>query len=336
MLRPNINIKRRISPGSKIIIAFFSSFMMAFLGAVFVLSSSNFYNSSTEVEKVREVVSKDGVESGPTENPKRSLISPSPTSFQIPPASPITTPILTPNPTVSPMITPSPTDTLQIPQTTESEDLTSSQGGNYSGPGLEPASEKKDLLILSDSLPEDWPIEKNEGANFVSGKVGKALFLNPGELVFSNSETFANAGTLSFWLKLESEATNGESPLIDWNFEGGDYQPSLFEISVVESRLLFSIYNEVGNQDDISGQLETPFEWHYIVVTWDLTKEPYERVLYFDGKKVASGGFPFAMITSKPSLFQIGGTLGSRNPVSFKIDELVLINWAKSESEIVQ
>ncbi len=329
VLRPNINMSRRISPGSKIISAFFISFIITVICTIFIFSSLSFSRFST---KASESSAESDLILGTQE-----LSSFQPTPIPSPTPSPTPVPTPTPIPTPSFIPTPSPIATPLVSQSSSSEDDSIlSQGGNYSGPALEPASEKKDLLIISDSFPEDWPIEKNEGANFVQGKVGKALFLNPGELVFSSSEAFANAGTLSFWFKLESETKNGESPLIDWNFEGGDYRPSLFEISVVENRLLFSIYDETGNQDDINGQLENPFEWHYVVVTWDLTKEPYERVLYFDGKKVASGGFPFAVATSEPSLFQIGGTLGSRNPISFKIDELVLINWVKSESEIVQ
>ena len=329
MLRPRINMSRRISPDPKIISAFFASFIIAVVSVIFILSSFNFPRSFAEAP------------GGDTESslvlglqgllPSRPALTFSPTPSQAPTSTSI--PILTP----TSIPAPSPTATPQAPQSPDSDGSSESpQVGNYSGPALESASEKKDLLLLSDSLPDGWEVEQNEGTAFVPGKIGKALSLAPGNLVLSGGETFANAGTLSFWLKLENETTNGEAPLMDWNFKGVDYHPSLFEISVVEARLYFSVYGEDGNQNDISAQLESPFEWHFVVVTWDLTKEPYERILFIDRKKVASGGFPLTPMTHNPSRFQIGGTLGSRNPISFAIDELVLINWAKSESEIVQ
>ena len=336
MSRPKINIQRRISPDSKIAVTFFASFMITLVSAVLILSP-DFLSYSVGAEKVEEAISGSDSETSPRGtqelSPTQPLLAPSPTSSQIPTATPTLAPI--PTPTFIPES--SPTAVPQVFQPSDSnDDSTSPQIGGYSGPPLEPASEKKDLLVLSDSLPEDWQVEESEGVDFVSGKMGQAISLNPGKLVLSGGETFAHAGTLSFWLKLGSETTNGEAPLIDWNFWGEDYTPSLFEISVVSDRLYFSVYDETGNQDDISAQLELPLEWHYVEATWDLTKEPFERILFIDGKKVAFGRFPFAPTTQNPSIFQIGGTLGARNPVSFTIDEMVLLNWAKSEGEIVQ
>jgi hypothetical protein len=329
VLRPKINIKRRITLDSKVAGAFFVSFIITAVGVIFACSS--FSSPHTSAGAPGGDMGSSLVLGTQGLLPSQPVPTPSPTPFQTstPASTPIPTSISTPVP-----------DSTNAPQTSQPLDSNESSEsppvGNYSGPALEPASEKKDLLLLSDSLPDGWEVEKSEGVDFIPGKIGKALSLAPGSLVLSGGKTFANAGTLSFWLKLENEPISEESPLMDWNFEGGDYSPSLFEISVVEDRLLFSIYDEEGNQDDINGQLKLPLEWHFVVVTWDLTKEPYERVLYIDGKKIAAAGFPFAPMTHDLSIFQIGGTLGARNPVSFIIDELVLINWAKSESEVVQ
>lgn len=337
MLRPKINIQRRISPDSKITSAFFASFVIALVSAIFILFSFNFYSFPAGAEKTKGTASKGETESNleATQelSPVQPTLTPSPTPSPIPTVTLTLTPI--PTPTFIPESTP--TAIPQVSQPSDSNDDSAlPQLGGYSGPALEPASEKKDLLVLSDSLPENWLVEESEGVDFVSGKMGQALFLSPGKLVLSGGETFAHAGTLSFWLKLETETTNGESPLIDWNFEGEDYNPSLFEISVVSDRLYFSVYDEDGNQDDISAQLELPLEWHFVEAAWDLTKEPFKRILFIDGKKAAFGRFPFAPTTQNPSIFQIGGTLGARNPASFTIDEMVLLNWAKSESEISQ
>ncbi len=330
MLRPNINLSRRISPDSRVIIAFLVSFMISVVSVIVILSSFGPPRSFAEAPAGEE-------EGGGLILGARELSPSQPTDTFSPTASSAPTPTPASIPTSAFIPTPSPT---AIPQASEPPDSEGSaeppEVGYYSGPALESASQKKDLLLLSDSLPDDWVVEQNEGTDFIPGKIGKALSLAPGNLVLSGGEIFANEGTLSFWLKLESEFVNGESPLLEWNFVGGDCHPSLFEISVVEDRLLFSFYDEEGNQDDVGGRLELPLEWHLVVVTWDLTKEPYERVLYIDGGKIASKGFPLAPTTANPSIFQIGGTLGARSPVAFTIDELVLTNWAKSESEIVQ
>jgi len=336
MLRPKINLNRRASFDSKIAIIFIISFTVTLISAVFILSS-DLYSSFTSAEKIRGIVSSSDRESGLVEVQETALakptLTPTPTPSQAP--TPTLTPVLTPMPTLIPEL--SPTAVPLAPQSSDSkDDSVLSPLGGYSGPALEPAPERKDFLVLSDSLPDNWVVEEDEGVDFVSGKMGQGLYLGPGKLVLSGGETFAHAGTISFWLKLESEAANGEAPLVDWNFWGRNCGPSLFEISFVDGRLYFSIYDEEGNQDDISAQLDSPLEWHFVEATWDLTKEPFERILFIDGKKVASGEFPLAPTTQSPSIFQIGGTLGDRIPIPFVIDELVLLNWAKSESEIIQ
>lgn len=329
MVRPNINIKRRFFSSKKgrlsrnkasqlekpvlIISAVFLGVLTASL--VFLLVKKNFgvkvaQNTQVEATSSGEVL---GTEELPTPTPTGT---PAPTP----------TPTPTSNPTTS---SPSSGGSASAPISTPS----------YSGPPLSPAPSQKTLLALNfepdSGVGGGWTIAENGGVPIPEGKEGQALSFSDGnKLALSGGEIFANAGTLSFWLKVLSSTSNGEAPLLDWNFDGGDYAPSLFEVSIVDTRLLFSIYDETGNQDDISGERGSAFEWRYVVVAWDLTKEPYERVLYIDGKKIASGGFPFAPTTNNSSVFQIGGKLGGRSPVSFVIDEIVLTNWAKSEEEM--
>lgn len=205
----------------------------------------------------------------------------------------------------------------------------------YTGSPLPAAGERKNLLIASFDSPivGNWIIKSEEGTSNVPGKIGHGLSFGPGKLVLSDGATFANSGTLSFWLKLESEPSSKEAPIINWNFDGSTQQFSLFELSYVEGILQFNLYEESGNQDDIHAQIDT--SWHLIDVIWDVTKEPFKRVMYIDGKKAAESGLPFAPLTRKPALFQIGGTPANRGEAKFTIDELVLTNYAKSGEEIV-
>lgn len=322
MKKPDINLKRKITFNSKIVVLFCLGLLLGLAsGSGLIIVFGQERKESLVVKKDNEAT-KSGEILGVLEFPS-PLPSPLPTSTPTPPPSSSQTQVAqdletqssttgseTPTPTLTPIQTP------------------------YSGPSLFPPAERRELLILSDSLPEGWEVEQNEGTSFVPGQVGQALKVEKeGSLILSGGEVFLNSGTISFWLQLES-ADYSESPLLVWNFDGTN-QPWSFEISFAEPQLLFSIYDETGNQEGVEFDLENPYSWHYIVATWDLTKEPYQRTFFIDGKKVVSSGFSFVPKICSPSVFQIGGIVGDRNPASFLIDEMVLTNWAKGEEEVV-
>ncbi|MCJ7793218.1 MAG: LamG domain-containing protein [Candidatus Marinimicrobia bacterium] len=317
MKKSNINLKRKINLNGKIIILFSLGLLLG------LASGSGLIIVFGQERKEPLVVKKDNeaTKSGEILGAVEFL---SPTPSPLPTSTP--TPTLTSTPVVTlSSQTSNPTDNSSVPPTPTP---------TISGVPLSPPSEKEELLIISDSLPEEWIVEKEEKIAFVSGKIGQALKVEKeGRLVLSGGEVFLNSGTISFWLKVEA-AGGSEAPLLVWNFDGLN-QPFSFEISFAEPQLLFSIYDETGNQEGVEFDLENPYSWHYAVATWDLTKEPYQRTLFIDGKKVVSGGFSFVPKICSQSLFQIGGIVGGRNPVSFLIDELVLTNWAKSEEEVV-
>jgi len=249
--------------------------------------------------------------------------------------SPTDTTLLTPTPTPFPepsstttvLITPTP-QTFQIEEQIEQVIEQVASVSYYQGPPLPAADEKKELLIISDSLPqESWRVERGE-FEWVTGKLGRGLRIpTGGGLLFSGSDFYSASGTLSFWLKLGYGQANGEIPLIDWNFNGNSYHPSLFEISYDMGVLLFNIYDQTYNQIDIWAPLENPQEWHRVKVTWDVTNSPYKRFLYIDDVKVAEGDIPLAPQDFVPSFFQIGGTLGGRDSLEFYVDEVTLTNW---------
>lgn len=317
MKKPNINLKRKINFEGKIIVLFLIGLLLGFAsGSGLIIVFGQERNESLVVKKDNEVT-KSGEILG---------------VFELP--SP------TPSPTLTLAPTPTPTNSTSTPESANSSPPidTASSTSTYSGPPLSPPSEKKELLIISDSLPEGWIVEKEEKIAFVSGKVGQALKVEEGgSLVLSGGEIFANSGTLSFWLKIETTSVSDEAPIIDWNFGGEAYvSQSLFEIASAGDWLAFNLYDAMGSQNDIVGDLGAPLEWHYVVVTWDITSTPFRRVLYIDGTKVGETGFLFAPETRHDSVFQIGGMIGTgRSPIPFAIDELVLTNWAKSEEEIV-
>lgn len=247
--------------------------------------------------------------------------------------SPILTPTLTPPPTVSPTLIP--TITSAITPTPETNDVIR----QYDGPPLAPSQEKKDLLVLDfDSEVKGWTEDKTKNVEKKEGKKNQAISIKNNTFMLQNGEVFINAGTLSFWLKFETvDYSRGEVPILNWNFDGSDkYQPWLFEISYANAhdQLSFSIYDEDNQQYDVSAEFKNPRDWHYITLTWELTKKPYKRVLYIDSKKAAEDIFPFVPSTKASSAFKIGGNLGNRISGEFLIDELILTNFAKSGEEI--
>lgn len=204
----------------------------------------------------------------------------------------------------------------------------------YVGPAFAAAKNNKDLLVLNfdSSLAGGWTEELDEGTEEASGVVGKGLKL--GQLKLADGEIFTYAGTLSFWLKMEAIPKTGEEqPLLIWNFN--EEERAGFSVSFAKPQLIFSITDEEGNQEGVDPELKNPYDWHYVVATWDLTKEPFHMTLYIDGQKLAEGGFPFEPKLVQRPLFQLGGEFEGLSSATFSIDELVLTNWAKSEQEIV-
>lgn len=203
----------------------------------------------------------------------------------------------------------------------------------YVGPAFTPATVTKELLFLNfDSPPSgDWRIEEEEGTQEIRWLGGKGFKL--GKLKLAGGEIFTYSGTLSFWLKMETIPSTGEEqPLLVWNFnEGGQ---SAFAISFASRQLIFSVTDEEGNQEGIDPELKDPYSWHYVVATWDLTKEPFLMTLNIDGEKQVERGFPFEPKIPEKPLFQIGGKFGELSPAVFSVDEIILTNWAKSEQEI--
>lgn len=311
-----------------------SSFVVSLVSTgVLLFSHSRSEASPKEQGKISVQETVDGEILGSQETQESS-----PASIPSPALSPTLKPVPTPTPVLD-ALTPTPTEVSQSTQPPLGVDESEPELLYYSGPVLAPASEKKELLIISDSLPSDWTVEEQGGTSFVSGKVGQALKIEEGgSLELSGGEVFVASGTLSFWLKPDwSKSQIGEMPILEWNYDGSGNVSSLFEFSWAQNVFLFTLYDEGQNQEGI-GEAKT-FEaisndWQYIVLTWDLTQEPFEIVLYINGEKIESGPIAFAPTTKNPSYFIIGGTLLNRESAAFVIDELVLTNWAKDEGEI--
>jgi len=333
MLRPNIKNSRRGVNKSKGITFFLGLLAILGLSVVLLLSSDGNYGLEEKVVFDQEPGGEVLFSQETSDIHETDAFTAIPTLY--PTATPVITPIPTENsPTTNPTNSPQPT------QPSASADQASPRLGGYTGPALAPASDKRELLIISDTLPGNWTIEKNYGTGFVSGRNGQGLKIDEGgSLVLSGGEVFVASGTLSFWLKPSwNPSWYGEMPILEWNYEGNGNVSSLFEFSWARNVFLFTLYDEEQNQVGI-GEAKK-FEglegkWYHVDLTWDLTKEPFEMAIYIDGAKIDSGVVPFAPKNKKHSYFIIGGTLLNRNPASFIIDEMVLINWAKTEEEIL-
>lgn len=201
---------------------------------------------------------------------------------------------------------------------------------------LPPASEKKELLVLNfdSQVLGGWQVIKEENVNKVAGKTGDALFISQGKYLLFGGENFANAGTLSFWIKIKPLTEEGlEYPLIIWNFNGQD-KLSAFEVSYIFPQLLFIIYDNEGEQNSLEVNLANDSLWHKIDIVWDFTKNPLMRQVYIDNQKVIQEPFYFSPLTCPSPYFQIGGGLWERQKAEFLIDEIKLTNWAKTEEEL--
>lgn len=267
-----------------------------------------------------------------------------PTLTETPTTTPTPTPTVTPipSPTAMPTSTPEPTS---VPQSSILSQVGVPAGNinvldvstAYTGLPFAAPTEKKTLLRLDfDTTPCcGWQVDRSEGTEIIEGKIGNALMFKPGLFVLKGGEVFPYAGTLSFWLKLDEMLPDVDSSLLAWNFDGGKRVPSLFEILMFANRLHFITYDESTDQKIIKGVIDPPLDWHFVEVSWDLTKEPYKRNLFIDGRHVASGPFTFAPKENGPSIFQLGGKTEINNVSAlFTIDEITLTNWAKSEEEI--
>ncbi|MCJ7792526.1 MAG: hypothetical protein MUP45_00910, partial [Candidatus Marinimicrobia bacterium] len=203
MKKPNINLKRKINLDGKIIILFSLGLLLGLASGSGLIKVFGQERKETLMAKKDNEATKSGEILGAVEFP-----------------SPTPSPLLTSTPT--PTLTPTPVVTFssQTSTPTDYSSVSPTPTPTISGVPLSPPSEKRELLIISDSLPEGWMVEKEEKIAFVSGKIGQALKVEKeGRLVLSGGEVFLNSGTISFWFKLET-AGPGESPLLVWNFDG--------------------------------------------------------------------------------------------------------------------
>lgn len=197
--------------------------------------------------------------------------------------------------------------------------------------------EKKNLLEIhfdKDNI-DPWRIDADE-KEVAEGKIGNSAKFKPfKKMVIKGGEVSALTGTISFWLRLGVEEIQDETSLINWNFDGVQFTPFIFELSFVEKKLLFSIYDESVNRSAISSDLEKPVDWHFIMLAWDFSKKPYKRLMYIDDSKKAEDNPTFVPKTHTSSAIQIGGGFGRTSSIEMSIDELKLTNFFEEKDIVV-
>lgn len=196
---------------------------------------------------------------------------------------------------------------------------------------------RRDLFYLNFDHPltgNVWTVDR-QGGGIVTGPVGNAFFVEPSSsLTVKNAGDIAEYGTLNFWLRLGPEGFDKEVPIMDWNFDGKNLTPYLFEISYKNSKLIFSIYDKNGIRSEIDVLLSNWSDWHHVQFAWDFRKQPSNLEVFVDQKKLAQGSFNFVPKTFINPVFEIGGGAGNREVIPFSISRIALTNWVKDDAEM--
>ena len=207
------------------------------------------------------------------------------------------------------------------------------------------AAQLQALLLAAPEKPAPSQAVKpmNDRVDFVDGKVGQAASFNDGSLLsYDSIYAKGNAGTMSMWVKLPTDASDTKQLHL---FGIGANDPGWFSIAVHEGQLNALMKfgrSPYHDPDEFYNNLPADVsqwkkdQWHHLAVTWgNIGKGKSMLQIYIDGKLKAERynitiGESFA-----GDVVAIGrSSASSKHRSTCAIDELHIQNRPLTDSEI--